>query len=201
MGHPPLIWFIVLLCSIPLYATATVIHRWVDDDGVTHFSDAPPTGGDADVATIELDDDFSTVADANADYYSIANQWKRMREERDAKDRLNLEKARIRVDESAAAVYTEPSPGDETYYGGYPLYGLPYGSGYGHSRRPRATHRDERPKPADRRRYHVKAGAGHIAGGAGRPPKPSNPIIRPGGGHRPAGHGGASRGGTSFNLR
>jgi Domain of unknown function (DUF4124) len=198
MDRPPLHWFVLLLCSIPLHAAATVIHRWVDDEGVTHFSDAPPAGGEVDVATIELDDDFPTVADANADYYSIANQWKRMREERDAKDRLKLEKARIRVDESAAAVYTEPPPGDETYYGGYPLYGLPYGNGYGHAR-PRATHRDGRPKPADRR-YHVKAGAGHIAGGAGRPPNPTHPTVGPGGGRRPAGHGGAG-GGASFKLR
>jgi len=124
----------MLLCSIGLSAPAATVHRWVDEHGVTHFSDAPPAGTVSDVTTLELSDDFPDAADTRANYYSIANQWERMRVEREQKTRVELEKARIRAEQAAAVAYSEPAaePQDRRYY---PLYFPPAASrGRAHQR-------------------------------------------------------------------
>lgn len=141
---------------------------------------------------IELDDDFGPAPDPQADYYSIANQWKRMREEREAKTRLRLEKARIRASESAKA---EPPP-DYATYRAYPVYVPPYG--YYHA--------------YGRGLHQVNTGGGHIDGIARRSRGPSGggvglgrgvgPVglgrtVGPSGGHRPAYHNGS---GVSFGF-
>ena len=111
----------VLLCSISISAPAATVHRWVDEHGVTHFSDAPPAGVANDVKTLELSEDFPTAPDTRTNYYSIANQWERMREERDENTRVELEKARIRAEKAAAVAYSEPAaePQERRYY---PIY-------------------------------------------------------------------------------
>jgi hypothetical protein len=111
----------VLLCSISILTPAATVHRWVDEHGVTHFSDAPPAGGASDVKILELSDDFPAAPDTRTNYYSIANQWERMRDERDQKTRVELEKARIRAEKGAAVAYSEPAaePEERRYY---PVY-------------------------------------------------------------------------------
>jgi len=93
---------VILLCNICLPAAATTVLRWVDADGVTHFSDTPP------------------------------DQWNRMREEREAKTKLALEKAKIRLSESAATAYTEPVEDYATYYPAYiGIHATPHGKPWG----------------------------------------------------------------------
>tara|TARA_R110002096_G_scaffold312853_1_gene507141 strand:+ start:11276 stop:11791 length:516 start_codon:yes stop_codon:yes gene_type:complete len=111
----------MLLCSIGVSALAATVHRWVDEHGVTHFSDAPPAGTVSDVTTLELSDDFPDASDTRTNYYSIANQWERLRVEREQKTRIELEKARLRAEQAAAVAYSEPAaePQERRYY---PLY-------------------------------------------------------------------------------
>lgn len=192
MNNAPAIWFLLLLCSISLPAAATLVHRWVDADGVTHFSDALPDDAAVDVSTVELDD-FPPLAAAEANYYSIANQWKRMREERQAKTKFYLEKARIRARESATAIDAEPL--EHSSYGGYPVYTLAHGRHHA-----RASHHHGHRDTVARGPHHVQARSHHIAGAARRAPSPSHRTVAL---HRP--HRSAVRHGSglsfSFNLR
>ena len=176
MPCKPLIWSFLLLCSISFSAPATTIHSWVDADGITHFSDAPPAPGIDGATIVELDDNYPPLPDTKADYYSIANQWNRMREEREAKNKLNLEKARLRAEQSAALAYAEP-PSEQRNYGGYyPIYGLPRR----HLNHGGAGVQSNRRSAFDRGPHHVQAGHGRL-GRASRSPRHSTGFR---GGHR-----------------
>ncbi len=133
------------------------VHKWVDDDGVTHYSDeAPPS-----VVTtlIELPeppraDSAGSSGEPQDDYYSISNQWQRMHQERLERERLNLERERIRVARQAPPAAAKDDDDAVRY--------LPVYSGFGYYRPHRRHHRYH-----GRRRNPVSA------------PFPRNKSIRP----------------------
>ncbi len=87
-----------VLAAAPLHAGE--VYSWVDDKGVTHYSDTRPAGTAPDeggVETIAVLDEFSE-ADPSGDYYSIVNQWQRIQEERAEERRHALERERLRTE-------------------------------------------------------------------------------------------------------
>ena len=109
-------------------AAAVIVHTWVDADGVRHFADAPPADNQAS-SEVKIDDAPPGV-DVDTDYYSIVNQWQRLRAEREAQAALDLERERVDAEQRASATppATEPPRAmDYPHYYGYPLppYGLP----------------------------------------------------------------------------
>lgn len=151
-------WSILLLCSITCGASATSILSWIDADGITHFSDSPPAIPVDGVTVIEMNDDYPPLPDAQGDYYSIANQWNRMREERDAKNKLNLEKARIRAEQSVALANAQRPSEQQNYGNHYPIYGFPRH----HLNRGGTGFQDERRSALPRGPHHVQAGHGNL---------------------------------------
>ena len=120
-------------------AGAANIYKWVDADGVTHYSDAAPDA--AETTLIEVPEPVSGSAAedsaADDDYYSITRQWERMYRERLEREKLEVERARIRAAQKAAeptTVYVQQA--DETRY--VPIY-----RGYGY----RKHHRYKRHYP------------------------------------------------------
>jgi len=115
-------WWGLLLVST--LTSAVTVHTWVDADGVRHFADAPPAGAAAASASEITLDVGEGLAPGDADYYSISNQWQRLRAERDAQNAIDLERRRI----DAAQAEEAPPPLAEdvprsVFYPGY--YGLP----------------------------------------------------------------------------
>ena len=112
-----------------------VVYRWVDEGGVTHFSDSPPAAQNAPqggVESLSLPDNFPVAANPADDYYSIINQWKRMREERNEKEKLALEQERLRLEQSrtelaagqaASATPVAVNTPPLVVYGGAPRFG------------------------------------------------------------------------------
>ena len=119
----------LIFCCGPT-AQAITVHTWIDGGGVRHYSDAPPTTGVADREQIVITDIPSEGIEAKDDYYSIVNQWQRMREERRESDALRLEQARLKV-EARAVANTQTNEPPPAYHRGYPigLYGSPYTRG------------------------------------------------------------------------
>ncbi len=109
-------------------AQAEIVHKWVDADGVTHYSDEPPAADAAEAISIEVPASASRANRAQNDYYSIANQWQRMHRERLERDKIALEKARVRAarEESEREARTETRYVVENRRYAYPWYG------YGH---------------------------------------------------------------------
>lgn len=72
---------------------AAVVHKWVDANGVTHYSDEPPPGNVTGIEQIELPPAHDPQKTEEA-YYSIANQWRRMYRERIELERVRAERPR-----------------------------------------------------------------------------------------------------------
>ncbi|MGD8421137.1 MAG: DUF4124 domain-containing protein [Gammaproteobacteria bacterium] len=94
----------ILACSTALPAFAVGVHKWVDEKGVTHYSDEAPEA--IETTLIDLPEPAVRQADdedIEDDYYSISKQWERMNRERLEREKLELERAKI-----AAAVRPPP---------------------------------------------------------------------------------------------
>lgn len=123
---------LLLLSAMTLNAYAGSIHKWVDAQGVTHYSDQLPksfanANHDA-VKQIDVLDSYSSsnrYSENNNDYYSISNQWARMREERVERKQLQLEKAKQKVAQQAVVpqvVYVNHGEDDRSRNLYYPAY-------------------------------------------------------------------------------
>ena len=136
----------VICCGVGAAAAAVTVHTWVDADGITHFSDQAPA---SDTVSEVFDIATTEPVDAAEDYYSISNQWARLRAERDASDARALERDRLRAEAAAAAA---PPPAPEVIREGAIIgpYGFGGIGGFGHPRQPRGRHRQF---PIDRDAY------------------------------------------------
>lgn len=96
--------FAFLSSCLFLPVSAAVVHKWIDEKGVTHYSDAAPETPATVVTKIDLRSRKSAKASFEDGYYSIKNQWQRLHKERLEQDRLKLEKTR----QEAALKSAEP---------------------------------------------------------------------------------------------
>ncbi len=129
----------VLLVSLAL-AQACIgagVYRWVDPEGGVHFSDVPPPGESAQVQRVPVFLPEPGVVAPDPYYYSIANQARRMEEQRlrlsqERRARREVAAERRRREEVAAAQAQGERQQEEAAWRvyvrpyGYPLYGLPY---------------------------------------------------------------------------
>ena len=122
----------ISLFAMGANVSAVTVHTWIDDDGVRHYSDEPPVSAATAPEQIVIADTFATATKSDDDYYSIVNQWQRMREEREESNALKLERERIRAEERAAkaAARADATRYDSRRYGGYFPYG--FGPRFGH---------------------------------------------------------------------
>ena len=103
----------LLACGNWIDANAAAIHKWVDDKGVTHYSDAVPSSPVSSVTQLEISTgnitrtSLSTTSDQ---YYSIANQWQRLQHERLQQQQFELRRSAINVNRSV-----EPTPAEDSY--------------------------------------------------------------------------------------
>lgn len=125
-----LIALLLLAVTIPVFAGS--VHKWVDAQGVTHYSDQMPeenqnTVKQVAVTKIDVSDEYN-VADNQQDYYSVTNQWARMREERIARKQIQLEKAKIKTAQQPAVpqvvyINQEEPRSSSVYYPAYSAFG------------------------------------------------------------------------------
>ena len=113
---------VIILGYILLPAQATVVHKWIDADGVTHYSDEAPGSSTSPVSVIDIPQRNRVKTNIDDDYYSIRNQWQRVYKERLEKQQLESEKARQQAAPEAATpqvVYIRESH-ENLYAIGYP---------------------------------------------------------------------------------
>ena len=138
---------------------AVTVHKWKDANGVTHFSDEPAPKHIVS-ETIEYEDLANRDSKSNDDFYSIANQWQRLKAERDATLARRELKAQRQAAERQAAYElqaareaNQPSSNPVVYgpvnqrgfWGGVPVglghRGLGFGRGQGFHREYGRPHR------------------------------------------------------------
>lgn len=153
-----------LLTAVAAAAEGVTVHRWVDDQGVTHFSDTAPR------TAVRSERWEVTVREAEPDpaagYYSVANQWRRLSRERDAREARRLERryldAVTRARTAPSREPPHPSGAVAVPLGAFPALNVP------RWRRPGwhgGGHRQPRPpvvQPAPAPSFHV-AGPGREA--------------------------------------
>lgn len=112
---------------------AVTVHTWKDAQGVTHFSDEPgPVGTPSNEIVLDKIAGQSVQAD---DYYSIANQWQRLKSEKDLAAKNRLEKQQLAAAERARkAEFERQSAAQQLDYAPtYPVFGrglVYHGGGY-----------------------------------------------------------------------
>ena len=119
---------LALFCVWGSVAHTASVHKWVDDNGVTHYSDQAPNSGVYAAKHIEVSNIYVT-SDNQDNYYSVTNQWARMREERLERKKLQLEKAALKQAQTAPVPQVvflgEQEHQEHRYYSVNP-----YGHGY-----------------------------------------------------------------------
>ncbi len=141
----------LLACGNSIGANAAAIHKWVDDKGVTHYSDAAPSSPLTSATRLEISTGNTTraaLSTTSNQYYSIANQWQRLQQERLQQQQLELQRAAINVnrsvepkraedsDESHTARYLVAYPARNHRRHGYPKYRPRSRRGHGYTQQP-----------------------------------------------------------------
>lgn len=113
---------IFLLASLGGLAASTVdaseVYRWVDENGVVHFSQTAPIKPEAEVDRLALQDTRPSDYDPDQDIYGVAEQAERMkalREDMETKRQESLERQREAAKQPIVQ-YRQP----ERY--GYPVF-------------------------------------------------------------------------------
>lgn len=88
-----------LCCGSPALADQP-LYRWVDDQGQTHYSDAPPIGAGSDrpVEVVPIQSAPTMPSSPEDDRYSITNQLEWMRQERERREAQQREEAAIQLE-------------------------------------------------------------------------------------------------------
>ena len=110
---------LVLLCGLVASVVhATEVYRWVDENGVVHFSQTAPNKPGEEVDKLALQDTRPSDYDPDQDIYGVAAQAERMkalREDMEEKRQASLERQR-----EAAKQPVVPYRQPERY--GYPVF-------------------------------------------------------------------------------
>ena len=144
----PLSLTLLLALTMPV-AGAAQIFTWVDDTGVTHYSETPPPDDAPDGRRIEIETPPPRGPDrAGDDFYSVINQAARMESRRLEHEKLEAEKkqaiAEARKARAEAAAIQQGAHNDNNYttryypvFPYYPRYGHhPWKPGHGHKPKP-----------------------------------------------------------------
>jgi len=102
--------------------SATEVHKWLDADGVTHYSDEAPELSTTPVTKIDVPETSSAESKVRNNFYSIRNQWQRLHKERIEYEKLKLEKAKHEAAQQSATpeiVYIK-EPYEKRYVVAYP---------------------------------------------------------------------------------
>lgn len=112
--------FMISCALLPAYAAE--VYKWADARGITHYSDEAPTSSTTPVSLIEVPATNSVTVDAESDYYSIANQWQRLHNERIAREKIKLEQAKLKAAQQPASSQTVKinEPQEKQYVAVYP---------------------------------------------------------------------------------
>lgn len=115
----------ILVLGLGLQAGALAadeIYRWVDDDGVVHFSDKPPASQGASVETVDVEIRQPAGGQSGEDIYNIEATAERMQAIRKSyEDERQARRERQRA-ASQAVVQYPPQPVQYGVPFGYPVY-------------------------------------------------------------------------------
>jgi len=102
------------MAAAPVFAIE--VYRWVDENGVVHFSQSAPPGNDAGVEVIVLEDSRPSGYDPDEDRYQVAAQAEKM-----AQLRAEMDKKREMAQERNLTAPPQPPVTQYPQNGYWPL--------------------------------------------------------------------------------
>lgn len=139
----PLLIFLLLPIA---QSSAEQAYTWVDENGTTHFSEAPPNNDAISAEQINLLPAPSAGKIVGDEFYSVANQADRMERTRLENEKLTAERLQAEAEANRARAearatqqiqYQGNSEEDTRYYPAYPYYlNNRHQPGYGHRPHP-----------------------------------------------------------------
>ena len=138
--------YLSLLLSLPAsLSSAAQVYTWIDNAGITHFSETPPPDPATDTQLVDIQPPPAPANTPDEDFYSVINQADRMERSRLANEKLVAEKKQADAEASKAraeaaalqqGAYNRSTSDDTRYYPAYPYYPRyghhPGQPGYGH---------------------------------------------------------------------
>ena len=126
--YPSLAILLLLPAAMALEVQAQTVNKWVDDEGVTHFSDQRPAGGDTDVREIEIPQGSVSEFDAGEVNERVNSVLQQLEQDRKAREAEAAARIKAREEEKALeleAVVEENKKKkkkgrNRPYYGPYP---------------------------------------------------------------------------------
>lgn len=120
--------FLLLLGVTAFDAQAQTVKKWVDEQGVTHYSDQEPPGGDAEVKEVEIPRGSVSEFEAEEVNKRLNSVLEQMEKDREAREEEAAEQKKAR--EAEKALEREPvveekkkkrkKDRDRPYFGPYP---------------------------------------------------------------------------------
>jgi len=137
--------FLVLLAGLSSVGAGPV-YTWVDDSGITWFSDMPPPGEFVGVQMIEDLPPPAAGMPVDEDFYSVINQVQRMETRRLLSEKLTAERLQAEAEASRARAETAAAQQPVILYDNEPDgYIFPYYPGNHQHHHGKHPHRDHRP--------------------------------------------------------
>jgi hypothetical protein len=113
----------VCLLALPSLEAATTVYKWVDAEGSTHYSEAPPVAAFSSVEIMELVP-VASPGSERPDYRSTLEIANSMQADRLARERLRLEQ--LQLQQAIAAEQKRQYASQQEVTSGGPYYGYPY---------------------------------------------------------------------------
>jgi hypothetical protein len=136
--------FLALVAALP-GSSAGPVYTWMDDSGITWFSDTPPTDESINVGMIEVLPLPVAGNPVEADFYSVVNQAKRMEIQRLLAEKLKAERLQAEAEANQARAEASAARQPTIVYDDRPgWYVYPYYPRH-HNRHPHKRHKPGRP--------------------------------------------------------
>ena len=143
----------LVLFTLLSSSSAGPVYTWMDDSGVTWFSDTPPADESINAGLIEGLPPPAAGMPVDGDFYSVVNQAKRMETRRLLSEKLTAERLRAEAEASRARAEALAAQQPEIIYDNAPDgYFLPYYP-YSQHRRPHKGHKPGWPGRPERNRH------------------------------------------------
>ena len=132
-SHVITMYIVLLLAALPVGSTQ--IYTWIDDKGVTHFSQSPPGDDSISVEQLEILPSPSAGNTMDENFYSVVNQANRMETRRLENMKIIAERQQAEAETKRAAAETravkQSSYQDNNNARYYPAYPVISRYGYG----------------------------------------------------------------------
>ncbi len=112
---------------LPGQAAAVEVYKWMDEQGIVHYSGSPPPEAVTEFATLEFPNEYDAPSESENHHLAMLQVAKELEKSRLAREKIRAEQEALERQRSQRIMAIPPAYEDGAYY---PLY--PYATGFFH---------------------------------------------------------------------